>query len=132
MLVSFDLFFDKKDLSISDNNSYSSLKDKEPHQKVFGVLAREEKVAQKEYLKTICTILKREPNSIFVWTGRTERQDIVDYFKKEGLLKRTRWLGFVKPSRFFEIIDIYVDAFNGSANLCASRTSRETLSSFEV
>ncbi|MDC0310507.1 hypothetical protein OAL66_02085 [bacterium] len=110
-LVPFDLFFDKKDLSTSGSDSFSRGINKNPNQKIFGVLAREEKVAQNKYLETICTILKREPNSIFVWTGRTKRQDIVNYFTKEGLLKRTRWLGFVKPTKFFEVIDIYVDAF---------------------
>ena len=114
-LLPFHLFFDATELeqavdrSCNRNAKKTSLPARDNI--VYGILAREEKVAQPEYLECVARIISKVPNSLFYWTGRECRPSVTSFFRGLGLLNKTKWLGYVTPRKFFSLIDVYLDAF---------------------
>lgn len=118
MYKPFWIFFDNKRFSsdkkikvVDKNSRMDAIRESINGRLVYAILAREEKVAQPEYLYSIGEILRSVKDSIYVWTGREERQDITNYFNEKGLQDRVVFGGFVDCDSYLSLVDIYLDSF---------------------
>lgn len=91
---------------------------------LFGTLAREEKIDSPAFLDTVCRILKKHPNAIYLWTGRIALPSITERFKAAGVLDQTRYIGWVDTSVYCHVLDVFLDSFPAGCGL----TVWETLS----
>lgn len=78
---------------------------------ILGTLAREEKMTGKDYLNAVTQILKNNPDTVFLWTGRSEHPDIAGHFQREQLSHRTHFLGWVDIKLYAQVLDIFLDSF---------------------
>ena len=77
---------------IHTNSSHMSKKSRK--QIIFGCVGREEKIAQRPFLEALSLILSRNSSYIFCWTGRSKRQDVVDFFNSKGLQHQNLFVGY--------------------------------------
>lgn len=78
---------------------------------ILGCFAREEKLRNLDYLNLISTILKRNKDSIFLWTGKEEDVFISTFFKEKQISDQTLFLGWINTKLYAQVIDIYLDCF---------------------
>lgn len=78
---------------------------------VCGSFGREEKLADPQFLKTICELLRRHPEMVFLWTGKTQPPEIARAFADAGLLNQTHFIGWVDTKLYAQVIDIFLDSF---------------------
>jgi hypothetical protein len=78
---------------------------------VLGTLAREEKMSDPAYLDMVVRLLKKHPNAIFLWAGRTESAVIREAFVDGGVLMQTRHIGWVDTRLYAQVFDIFLDTF---------------------
>ena len=86
---------------------------------VIGTIAREEKIANREYLDAICRLLKRHPEACFVWTGRRQLKVIDDCFEQAGVAGRCHFVGWVDPALYIEVFDLFVETYPLSGLMAA-------------
>ena len=84
-----------------------------------GTLARADKVGQPDYLTAVVTLLQRHPNLIFIWTGHNEHAEIAGTFDEAGVLKQTRFVGWVNTSHYVRVLDVLLDTFPLSNGITA-------------
>lgn len=77
----------------------------------IGTLAREEKVAQPDFLLLVVQILKADKRLKFNWTGREKNSFVISTFDKHGLSKQQQFHGWVQSVEFLPKLDIYLDTF---------------------
>ena len=95
---------------IHTNSSHTSKKSRK--QIIFGCVGREEKIAQRPFLEALSLILSRNSSYIFCWTGRSKRQDVVDFFNSKGLQHQNLFVGYQSdPMSFIGKLDVYLDSF---------------------
>ena len=82
-----------------------------PQRVILGTLARAEKVGQPEYLRCVAALLREYPECLFLWTGTDEDDEIVAYFRTEGILPQTRYVGWVDVRLYCRVFDILLDTF---------------------
>jgi len=82
-----------------------------PNTIVLGTLGREEKLIGADYLNAICQVLSACPQTIFLYTGRAQRYEIVNTFRQSGLEHRTRFIGWVDTEVYARVIDVFLDSF---------------------
>ena len=70
---------------------------------VFGTMCREEKITA-EYCAVIRSVLDANPDSCFVYTGRKPVAGI-------DCIPRTRFIGWIDPAVWAQVIDVYLDTF---------------------
>lgn len=85
---------------------------------VFGWMGRSEKITS-EYLTVVGEILRQNPDSIFVYSGRDPRPDIEEAFAGAGLGDRVAYIGWVDVSLWSQVIDVYLDTFPFQSGHCA-------------
>lgn len=78
---------------------------------ILGCFGREEKLNSAAFLQTVCDILKRNPDALFLWTGRQQSPDIQNCFDREGIARQCRFIGWVDTRTYAEVIDIFIDSF---------------------
>jgi hypothetical protein len=82
--------------------------------KVLFTPARLEKLKQPEFLKCVADILRGHPGSVFKWTGYYSDQEVVDFFKNEGLADRhyyIPWMSAVELVREIRLSDMLLSCF---------------------
>ena len=79
--------------------------------KLVGVIAREEKTAHPDFLRAVVRILKENPDTGFIYAGRENPQSITDFFKRQGVSKRTHFVGWVNPAVYLRVIDVFLETF---------------------
>jgi len=85
---------------------------------VFGWMGRSEKITV-QYLDCVVQILRRVPDSIYVYTGREEISEIEHLFQQAGLGDRIAFLGWVDTRLWAQVIDVYLDTFPFQSGHCA-------------
>ncbi len=78
---------------------------------ILGCFGREEKLNSAPFLSTVCDILKRNPEAVFLWTGRQQSRDIQEHFDRAGVAPQCRFIGWVDTRTYAEVIDIFIDSF---------------------
>lgn len=78
---------------------------------LLGTISRPEKINSKEFLHVVCSLLKSNPNSRFLWTGLSAPCEINNFFHAEGVLSQTIFAGWVDPVRCTAALDIFLDSF---------------------
>jgi hypothetical protein len=77
----------------------------------LGVVAREQKICDPEYLEAVASILERHPHCGFAWTGSRQNPDISDFFRRRGLESQNLFIGWVDPAVAVRSFDVYLDTF---------------------
>jgi glycosyltransferase involved in cell wall biosynthesis len=86
---------------------------------VLGCIGREEKVSSPRYIAALGAILRRLPNAIYIWTGRTKSADICDMFDANGIEERCLFVGWIDSRVYAQALDVFVDSFPFASGLTA-------------
>ena len=78
---------------------------------VLGTLAREEKIASPDFLAAIVKILKNNPNTIWLYTGRENHPMIQKYLDAANVLAQSQFIGWVNTKLYTQAIDIFADTW---------------------
>lgn len=79
--------------------------------KIIGTLARHELIRSTPFLDAVIGILQRNPDTIFLWTGRTEATDITLRFRDAGISSQTQFIGWVNIKIYAQVLDVFLDTF---------------------
>ena len=82
---------------------------------ILGSFAREEKLNFTQFLEAVSLILETNPNTIFLWTGRTKQKNINQFFNSKNLSSRVIYIGWVDTKVYAQVIDIFLDTFPNPA-----------------
>ena len=89
---------------------------------ILGSLARVDKISDPRYLATICKILKKNDNIIYLWAGRAQEPFVTEYFKSEGVYNKTKFVGWVNTDTYARVLDIMLDTFPAGNGVTAVQT----------
>ncbi len=78
---------------------------------LFATLAREEKFNSPRFATTVAHILKRCPNSYFLFTGRSLSNILINAFKEHRVLEQSCFIGWVDTDMFSNAIDCFLESF---------------------
>lgn len=81
------------------------------HQILFGCFGREEKLHSPTFLQAVADILRRVPESGFLWTGRHRHPAIQSFFDRAGVADRCHYIGWVDTRLYAQVIDVFLDSF---------------------
>jgi glycosyltransferase involved in cell wall biosynthesis len=82
-----------------------------PDKIILATLGRIEKLLDPTYLESICALLRRNPEAIFLWTGRHYEPSIQNTFEEAGIASQTQFIGWVNTQLYAQVIDIFLDSF---------------------
>jgi hypothetical protein len=99
-----------KKIPISSEIFNNTMK-KFPKKFIFGTLAREEKFNSEKFIATIIAILKKCPNSIYLFSGRTPNQFLVNAAKENGIIDRIYFIGWVDTNLYGALLDVFLESF---------------------
>ena len=78
---------------------------------VLACLGREEKLESPAFLEAVAGILQRNPDAVFLWTGR-RRSDMVDaVFDAAEVSAQCRYIGWVDTRLYAHVLDVFLDSF---------------------
>lgn len=89
----------------------SPVREQFPGKVILGSLGREEKLKDPAFLASISRILHENPDSVFLYTGRTDHPAIREAFLANGVKDRTRHVGWVDTRVYANALDIFLDSF---------------------
>lgn len=78
---------------------------------VLGSLGREEKLSNPEFLAVVIELLRANPETVYLWTGRKELDSIKRQFIDHGVANQTRFVGWVDTATYAQVLDIFLDPF---------------------
>lgn len=78
---------------------------------LFGALARTEKIDSEPYLKCVVRILKENPHSAYLWTGRAKHYGIQRQFEEAGVADRCHFIGWVSTPVYARVLDVFLETF---------------------
>lgn len=78
---------------------------------ILMTLGRTEKMQDPAYLQAVTSILKANPNTVFLWAGREENSIVKQTFEREGVASRTQFIGWVNTRLYAQVADIFLDTF---------------------
>lgn len=78
---------------------------------ILGTIAREEKIANDDYLAAVVDILRRHPDAVFLWTGREQPQQVLNAFAAGGVADRCHFIGWVDPIPYIEAFDLFLETY---------------------
>ena len=109
-------------LSQTDAAKAKAIKSEFPQDAILlGVLARAEKIYSGEYLEAVSRILRKHPNTIFLWTGRTKHEGIAKHFDDSGLSGRVQYVGWVDTATYALVLDVFLETFPFGCGLTAAQ-----------
>ncbi len=88
-----------------------AIRDRFAGQTIIGTVAREEKIANPEFLAGVVTILQRHPEACFLWTGKRRPPEIVRAFEDGGVAERCHFLGWVDPAAHIMAFDLMLETY---------------------
>lgn len=81
------------------------------HPVLFGALARTEKLNSPEYLNAVVEILRANPTSGYIWTGREQHGGIQRHFEEAKVADRTHFVGWVDTALYAQVLDIFLETY---------------------
>ncbi len=94
-----------------DARAVEAIRARYPGKAILGTIAREEKIANKAYLDAVVEILLRHPNTVFLWTGRTQPRQIIEAFQNAGVDDRCHFIGWVDPVPYIVAFDLFLETY---------------------
>lgn len=84
---------------------------------------REQKINDPTFLNIVSELLNKNPSATFSWTGRERSKEIQNFFSDRGVAPRTRFIGWVEPTRVLGEYDIFLDTLSLSGVVAAAAFS---------
>lgn len=78
---------------------------------VLGTVAREEKIAEPDYLKAVICILQARPDAVFLWTGRSRSATVQKAFEVSEVADRCHFVGWVDAALYSAAFDVFLETF---------------------
>lgn len=85
-----------------------SLRSLYPYKTLLGTLARTEKFSD-DFIRTVCEILKQNPDCGYLWTGRSHDQRVQDGLSE--VKDRCHFVGWVDISLYANSLDVFLETF---------------------
>lgn len=82
-----------------------------PHTVILGCLGRADKLRDPTYVALLGRLMRSHPNTVFLWTGRSEPPDLLDLLRAEGIGDRCHFVGWVNVRLYAQVLDIKIDSF---------------------
>jgi tetratricopeptide (TPR) repeat protein len=76
---------------------------------VLGTFARAQKMQDDRWLEAVGLTLKRCPEAVFVWAGRSEDEKVRAALTRMGVAAQGRHVGWVDTRLYAQVIDIFLD-----------------------
>jgi glycosyltransferase involved in cell wall biosynthesis len=86
---------------------------------VMGCIGRDDKINSPAFLDAVCTLLKKYPRTVFLWTGYTRLPAIQKHFENAGVADRCHYIGWVNTKLYAQVLDIFLDSFPFPCGLTA-------------
>jgi hypothetical protein len=93
------------------SETFNETMKKFPKKFIFGTLAREEKFNSADFIATIIAILKKCPNSIYLFSGRTPNEFLLNAAKENGVIDRIYFIGWVDTNLYGALLDVFLESF---------------------
>lgn len=90
-----------------------------PDKFILGSIARTEKFMDDGFIQALATILKRNPDAVFLWTGREAYAPFVAALQREGITDQCHFIGWVDAKLYVQVFDLYIDSFPSGSGLTA-------------
>jgi hypothetical protein len=94
-----------------DAAAIAALRQRFPHRLLLGTLAREEKIDSKPFLAAVARILIENPDTGYLWTGRSRHAAVDDFFRDKGLSERCHFVGWVDTALYAASLDVFLETF---------------------
>lgn len=78
---------------------------------ILGTMAREVKMRDPEFLRSIVYLLNENENAVYLWAGESKHAEIQQVFDAGGVSDRTVFIGWVETRLYAQVIDIFLDTF---------------------
>lgn len=78
---------------------------------IIGVLAREQKLQDKSYIEAIAQVLKRNPDTLFVWTGTRHDETVQRHIRDFDIADQSKYIGWIDTSIYVHVLDVFMDTF---------------------
>ena len=78
---------------------------------IIGVLAREQKLQDKSYIEAIAQVLKRNSDTLFVWTGTRHDETVQRYIRDFDIADQSKYIGWIDTSIYVHVLDVFMDTF---------------------
>jgi len=78
---------------------------------ILGCIGREEKLLNRDYVRALGEIMRRCPNTEYIWTGREQPPEFLAWLVEEGIADRCTFIGWVDTKLYAHVLDIFVDSF---------------------
>ena len=82
-----------------------------PQRILLGSIAREEKLDSRPFLESVAEILRRNPDTGYLWTGRHFHPGIAAFFAERGLARRAHFVGWVDTPLYAAALDLFLETF---------------------
>jgi hypothetical protein len=89
----------------------ASVRKQFPEEILLGTLSREEKTSSPAYLRAVAQVLAANPQTGFVWTGRSEHPGIAGFFRAQGIAERCHFVGWVDTKLYAAALDVFLETF---------------------
>jgi len=86
---------------------------------ILGSIARSEKYMDEAFIGSLAAILKRNPDCVFLWTGRDAYPPFVNALQAHGIAQQCHFIGWVDPKLYALVFDLYLDSFPSGSGLTA-------------
>lgn len=90
---------------------------------VLGSFGREEKLIDPAFLAAVVRILRENPATVFLYTGRQDHPAIRGAFAVAGLADRVFHIGWVDTRLYAHVIDLFLDSFPFPCGLTACQAA---------
>jgi glycosyltransferase involved in cell wall biosynthesis len=101
-----------------DPQAVTAIRDRYPGMKILGTVAREEKIANAEYLDAVVAVLRRHADACFLWTGRNPLREVQNAFDKAGVADRCHFVGWVDPAPYIAAFDLFLETYPLTGLMC--------------
>lgn len=99
------------DLPPHDASAIAAIRDSIAQPVLIGTLARPEKIDSKPFLAAVVRILKDNPDTAYLWTGRTRHPGIQQLFESAGIADRCHFVGWVDTVLYARALDVFLETF---------------------
>lgn len=99
-------------------DAVAAIRARYPGMKILGTIAREEKIANAEYLEAVVAVLRRHPDVCFLWTGRNPLAEVQAAFERGGVAERCHFIGWVDPAPHIAAFDLFLETYPLTGLMC--------------
>jgi len=109
-----DLYFPMSDVdSMALDKEVSRIRNEHfgEYKVILGTIARAQKIDSPRFIKALASILRANPEVVFLWFGIQELSSVRKMMDVEGISNRCLFQGWCKVELYAKLIDIHIDSF---------------------